>query len=86
MARQVRQTVPVPGPKYEESKAKKMAAALNNYMFQAQAPGEVIAGRFIMTDNPTDTVGLAVGTIYLKQLPGAPPGTYYLTVVNDTDP
>lgn len=86
MPRQVRQSVPAPGPEYEQAKAQRMVAVMNNYMFQAQAPGEVVAGRFIMIDNPTSTVGLAVGTLYLKQLPGAPAGTYYLTVVTKEDP
>lgn len=83
MARQVRQGVPAPGPGYEEAVAKKMASALNNYMFQAQAPGEVVAGRFIMTDQPTDTVGLAVGTLYLKTIPGY---GVVLSVVQEGDP
>jgi hypothetical protein len=86
MARQVRQKIPDPGPEYEQKKAQQITAALNRYMFQAQAPGEVIAARFIMIDNPTSTVGLAVGTLYLKQMPGQPAGTYYLTLVQPGDP
>lgn len=86
MPRQVRQTVPNPGAEYDQTKAQHVAAALNRYMYQAQAPGEVIAGRFIMTDNPTGPEGLAVGTLYLKQMPGQPAGTYYLTVVTEEDP
>jgi hypothetical protein len=83
VARQVRQSVPAPGPEYEEAKARKMAAALNNYMFQAQAQGEVVAGHFIMTDQPTSTVGLPVGTLYLKTIPGA---GVVLSIVQEGDP
>lgn len=86
MARQVRQKIPDPGPEYEQKKAQQITAALNRYMFQAQALGEVIGARFIMTDNPTSPSGLALGTIYLKQMPGQPAGTYYLTVVQKGDP
>jgi hypothetical protein len=86
MARYVRQTVPDPGAEYDQTKAQKVAAALNRYMYQAQVQGETVAARYIMTDQPTGPEGLAVGTIYLKQLPGAPAGTYYLTVVTEEDP
>jgi hypothetical protein len=74
MARQVRQTLPDPPPQYNQEYIAALARSINNYMGQATALGEVIAGRYIMTDPiqvPGDlpsTAGLAVGTIYLKTL------------------
>ena len=51
-------------------------------MGQAQALGEVIAARFIMTDHPTSPVGLKVGTLYLTTVSGV----QVLTVVKESDP
>lgn len=83
MARQVRQTLPDPPPEYDQQYIASLARAVNNYMGQATALGEVIAARFIMTDPPLDdTVGLPVGTLYLKTVNGVP----LLTVVQRTDP
>jgi hypothetical protein len=82
MARQVRQTLPDPPAQYDQQYIAALARSLNNYMSQAQALGEVIAGRFIMTDPPTSTVGLPVGTLYLKTVSGVP----VLTVVMTGDP
>lgn len=82
MARQVRQTLPDPPPQYDQQYIAALARSINNYMSQAQALGEVIAARFIMTDPPTDTVGLPVGTLYLKTVNGVP----VLTVVMTGDP
>lgn len=90
MARVVKQIVPAPPDHYDREYIAKLADALNKYMFQRQALGELIAARFIMTDPPTippdATPQLATGTLVLKPLPGAPAGTYYLTVVQETDP
>jgi hypothetical protein len=82
MARQVRQTLPDPPPEYDQQYIASLARSINNYMGQAQALGEVIAGRFIMTDVPTTTVGLPVGTLYLKTVSGV----QVLTVVMVGDP
>jgi len=82
MARQVRQTLPDPPAQYDQQYIASLARAINNYMGQAQALGEVISARFIMTDTPTDTVGLPVGTLYLKTVNGVP----LLSVVLVGDP
>lgn len=85
MARQVRQTLPDPPPQYDQQYIAGLARAINNYMGQAQALGEVIAGRFIMTkppDPPDSTVGLPVGTLYLKTVSGVK----VLTLVTEGDP
>jgi hypothetical protein len=82
MARQVRQTLPDPPPEYDQQYIAALARSINNYMAQAQALGEVIAGRYIMTDVPTTTVGLKVGTLYLTSVSGVP----VLSIVQETDP
>jgi hypothetical protein len=82
MARQVRQTLPDPPPEYDQQYIAALARSVNSYMGQATALGELIAGRFIMTDPPTDTVGLPVGTLYLKTVNGV----QVLTVVMVGDP
>lgn len=82
MARQVRQTLPDPPPKYDQQYIAALARSINSYMSQAQALGEVIAARFIMTDPPTSPLGQKVGTLYLKTI-----GTdQVLTVVKESDP
>lgn len=83
MARQVRQTLPDPPPQYDQQYMAALARSVNNYMGQATALAEVIAARYIMTDVPTSTVGLPVGTIYLKTLTS---GEKVLTVVMVGDP
>lgn len=81
--RQIRQTVPMPGPKYNQALTAQIVEAINRYMFQETGQGEIIAGRFIMTDQPTTTEGLAVGTLYLKNIPGY---GLVLSVVQPGDP
>ena len=82
MARQVRQTLPDPPAEYDQTYIAALARSINNYMGQSTALGEVIAGHFIMTDVPTTTVGLKVGTLYLTTI-----GTQQvLTVVMTGDP
>ena len=82
MARQVRQTLPDPPPQYDQDYIAALARSINNYMAQATALAEVIAARYIMTDPPTSTVGLKVGTLYLRIVSGVP----VLSVVQETDP
>ena len=83
MARQIRQTLPQPGKTYDQGEVAQIAAAVQRYMFQAQAPAEVVAARFIMVDQPTSTVGLAVGTLYLKNIAGV---GLVVSVVQEGDP
>ena len=83
MARQVRQTLPDPPPQYDQQYIAALARSLNNFMGQSTALAEVIAARFIMTDQPDTTVGLPVGTIYVKTLTS---GEKVLSVVMETDP
>jgi len=94
MARVVRQTLPEAPPVYDQAYVAQLANAINRYMVQRESLGESIAARFIMTDlvrvgtgpdDYPDTKQLATGTIYLKQVPGAPAGTYFLTVVTEGD-
>lgn len=85
MARQVKQTLPQPPPVYDQEYIARLANAVNSYMFQAQALGEVVAARFIMTDLPTTTVGAPNGMLYLVEYPPGS-GQYFLSVVQETDP
>jgi hypothetical protein len=93
MARIVRQTIPPPPGHYDQQYTARLVDAVNKHMFQ-QAQGETIATRFIATGTPIigpspnlpDTSTLATGTLVLRPLPGAPAGTYYLTVVQESDP
>lgn len=82
MARQVRQTLPNPPPEYNQEYIAALVRAVNFYMGQAQALAEVTAARYIMTDPPDTTVGLQVGTLYLRTVSGVP----VLSVVLETDP
>lgn len=82
MARQVRQRLPDPPPTYDQNYIAALARSVDSYMNQAQALAEVVAARFIMTDPPTTTVGLKVGTLYLTTVSGVP----VLSVVQETDP
>lgn len=93
MARIVKQTIPAPPGHYDQQYTARLVDAFNKFMFQ-QSQGESIAARFIATDTPIigvspnlpDTSTLPTGTLVLRSLPGAPAGTYYLTVVQETDP
>jgi hypothetical protein len=82
MARQVRQTLPNPPAEYDQQYIAALARSINLYMGQAQALAQVVAARFVMTDPPTDSVGLPVGTLYLTTVNGVP----VLTVVQVGDP
>ena len=94
MPRQVRQTLPEPPPVYDQAYIARLADAVNRYMFQRDS-GEMIAAHFIVTDPiqigaPTppglpNTSGLPTGLVVLKQVPGAPAGTFFLTVVTESD-
>lgn len=89
----LQQTLPQAGPAYDQTYLNQLVNAVNNFMNQTAAPGDVIGARFILQDypvvNPNDPSGLAYpdtsqfpnGMLYLLPLPGAPPGAYYLTVV-----
>lgn len=78
MARSVRQSLPKPPPEYDQAYISQLADAVNRYMFQAQAPAEVIAAHFIMTDPlhiPPDipnTHDQPTGLIYLRQISAMP--------------
>jgi hypothetical protein len=86
----LRQAIPTPPPKYDQTYMSQLAAAVNDYMLQASAPGDVVGARFIMSDFPVveagnnsaypDTSQFPLGMLYLLPLPGTP-GAYYLTVM-----
>ena len=90
--RQIRQKLPEAPPVYDQAYIAQLADAVNDYMVQATAPAEVIAARFICVDpvnvpnDIPDTSTLPTGMLYLKQVPGAPAGTYFLTIVTPQDP
>jgi len=92
MARTVRQALPQPPPAYDQAYLAQLAEAINYYMFQREAPGELIAARFILVDplhvpgDQATMAGLPTGMLVLKPFPGQPAGTYYLTVVTPQDP
>jgi len=92
MARAIRQSLPKPPPTYDQAYMAQLADAVNRFMFQETAPGEIIAARFIVVQpihvpgDQATTAGLPTGTIILKPFPGQPAGTYYLTVVAPGDP
>jgi hypothetical protein len=71
MARIVKQNLPQPPPQYDQEYVAQLANAVNRYMVQREAQGEVIAARFVMTDpvmvpgDLPDTSTLATGTQYL---------------------
>lgn len=87
----LRQQIAQPPPTYDQVYLAKLVNAVNDYMGQATAPGDVIGARFIMNDFPVvdstqpqwafpDTSQFPTGMFYLLPLPGTP-GAYYLTVV-----
>jgi hypothetical protein len=71
MARIVKQPLPQPPPVYDQAYVSQLAAAINQYMIQAQAPAEVTAARFILVDplhvpgDVASTAGLPTGMMYL---------------------
>jgi|SRR5215471_20613836 len=96
MARVVKQTLPAPPPVYDQTYIAQLTNAINRYMVQRESLGELITARVIMTDPPRvsaspgpgdypDTSQLPNGTVYLKDIPGTPKGTYFLTVVTPED-
>jgi len=82
------QALPNAPREYDQVYVNQLAAAINNYMNQASAPGDVIGARFIMNDFPLvdptnpyaypDTSRFPTGMFYL--LPTGF-GGYYLTVL-----
>lgn len=94
----LQQVLPNAPAHYDQVAMNQLVSAVNNYMNQTQQPGDVVGGRFICSDpiivGPTsdpnatlqDVSTLPTGTFYLMQLPGAPAGTYYLTVVLPSAP
>jgi len=97
MARVVKQTLPQPPAQYDQDYIAQLAEAVNRYMIQREAQGEMIAARFISTDMPiVDPAGgvsaypntslLATGTLYLTLVPGGAPGQYFVSVVKKADP
>lgn len=90
--RPIRQRLPTAPATYDQIYIAQLADAVNDYMIQATAPAELVAARFICSnpvtvpDDMPDTSTLPTGTLYLKQVPGAPAGTYFLTIVTAQDP
>lgn len=88
----LRQQLPAAPPKYDQTYISQLAAAVNDYMAQATAPGDVVGARFLLTDpiivpsaDVPDTSTLPTGMLYLIPAPGGPAGTYVLTVVTTSD-
>lgn len=84
----LRQQIPTPPPHYDQTYVSQLVSAVNDYMTQAASPGDVVAGRFILSD-PT---GLIVGDMNpsspnydprasLPNTSTLPTGTLYLTQV-----
>lgn len=99
MARSVRQVLPQPPPVYDQAYIAQLANAVNRYMIQAQALGELITGRVIITDPPivantptppagqfANTTLLPTGTLYLIDPTIAPAGIRYVAIVNKGNP
>ena len=87
MARQVRQTIPRPPAEYDQDYIARLVDAVNNYMFQREAQGEMIAGRYICTSMPSNvdgTANLPTGTLYTKPCPAC--GFDVVCIVKTTDP
>jgi hypothetical protein len=72
MARTIRQALPQPPPAYDQAYLAQLADAINYYMFQREAPGDLTAARFICVDPITipntvpDTTGLPTGMLNLQ--------------------
>jgi hypothetical protein len=90
--RQIRQQLPKAPPEYDQNYISQLANAINQFMIEATAPAEMTAARFICTDpvyipaDMPDPTYLPTGMLYLKQVPGAPAGTYFVTIVTPQDP
>lgn len=89
--RMLQQVLPQAPTTYDQIYLNQLVNALNNFMSQSTAPGDVTGGRFIMQDFPVvdpsqpqwaypDTSQFPTGMFYLLPLPGSP-GAYYLTVL-----
>ena len=99
MARTLRQVIPKAPPQYDQTYITQLADAINRYIFQREAQGEMIAARFVATNVPStvprtgppavpadDVHGLPTGTICLKHVPGTTgDGGLFLTVVTPQD-
>lgn len=89
--RMLKQVLAQAPPTYNQMYVNQLVNALNNYMSQSTAPGDVVGARFIMNDYPVvdptqpqwafpNTSQFPTGMLYLLPLPGSP-GAYYLTVL-----
>lgn len=92
MSRTIRQTLPDPPPVYDQAYIAKLVNAVNNYMVQKEAQGELVTARLILTDTlrvPIDVPNVATlptGTVYLVSTNNITTGMWLLTVVNPGDP
>lgn len=92
MSRTIRQTLPDPPPVYDQAYIAKLVNAVNNYMVQKEAQGELVTARLILTDTlrvPADVPNVATlptGTVYLVSTNNITTGMWLLTVVNPGDP
>jgi len=102
MAHSIRQVMPAPPPVYDQAYIAKLADAVNRYMFEREAPSELVSARFIMTDPPSvggageappadfaSTAQLPTGTLYLRKIPGTETNATvprFLTIVTKEDP
>jgi hypothetical protein len=87
----LQQVVPNAPRQYDQVYINQLVAAVNNYMNQAAAPGDVIGARYIMNDFPLvdptnphaypDTSKFPTGMLYLLPIAMAPLNGYYLTVL-----
>lgn len=89
--RMLQQVLPQAPPTYDQIFVNQLVNAINNFMGQSAAPGDVLGARFIMQDFPVvdptqpqwaypDTSRFPTGMLYLLPFPGNP-GAYYLTVL-----
>lgn len=92
MARTIRQDLPDPPPIYDQAYIAKLANAINAYMVQREAQGELVTARLILTDtlrvpaDVPDVSTLPTGTVYLVSTNNITTGMWLLTVVNTGDP
>jgi hypothetical protein len=76
MGRVIKQPLPQPPAAYDQTYVAQLADAINDYMYQAQAPAEAVAARFILIDpvhipgDLSNTAGLPTGMIYLAPVAG----------------